>query len=136
MKAKQTVLVVDDEASARSGLAKLLQHEGFDAKMAVDGASALAVIEDSPPDLVITDLRMPGMDGIELVTKLREQLPALPVIVVTAHGDMNVAVQAMRAGAVDFITKPIDFDVLSLSVERSLARSALTSEAESLRNQL
>jgi len=136
VKQKQTLLVVDDEASARSGLAKLLQAEGFTVLTAEDGASALTMSEESPPDLVITDLRMPGMDGIELVAKLSERLPGLPVIVVTAHGDVADAVKALRAGAVDFITKPIDFDVLGLSVERSLARSALTSEAESLRTQL
>jgi two-component system response regulator HydG len=136
VKAKHRVLVVDDEASARSGLAKLLGQDGFDVATAADGASALASVEETPPDLVITDLRMPGMDGIELVAKLNEKLPSLPVLVVTAYGEVSSAVTAMRAGADDFLTKPIDFDVLKLAVERALARSALTTEAESLRSQL
>ncbi len=136
MKAKSRALVVDDEASARSGLAKLLQQEGFDVVTAADGGAALSLVEEAPPDIVITDLRMPGVDGIELVTRLAKTMPNLPVIVVTAFGDVESAVKAMRAGADDYITKPIDFDVLSLSVERALSRSALTAEAESLRTQV
>ncbi|WP_437314339.1 sigma-54-dependent transcriptional regulator [Sorangium sp. So ce385] len=130
------VLVVDDEASARSGLEKLLRQEGYAVDAAADGAAALEVAAERPPDVVVTDLKMPRMDGVTLLGKLREQDPALPVIVVTAFGDVSSAVQAMRAGAEDYLTKPVDFDALLVSLERALERSALRAEAENLRRQL
>ncbi|XXX73791.1 sigma-54 dependent transcriptional regulator [Sorangium sp. So ce134] len=130
------VLVVDDEASARSGLEKLLRQEGYAVEAAADGAQALEVAAERPPDVVVTDLKMPKMDGVTLLGKLREQDPALPVIVVTAFGDVSSAVQAMRAGAEDYLTKPVDFDALLVSLERALERSALRVEAENLRRQL
>ncbi|HTN82387.1 MAG TPA: sigma-54 dependent transcriptional regulator [Sorangium sp.] len=130
------VLVVDDEASARSGLEKLLRQEGYAVDAAGDGVEALEVAAERPPDVVVTDLKMPKMDGVALLGKLREQDPALPVLVVTAFGDVSSAVQAMRAGAEDYLTKPVDFDALLLSIERALERSALRVEAENLRRQL
>ncbi|WP_437285396.1 sigma-54-dependent transcriptional regulator [Sorangium sp. So ce406] len=130
------VLVVDDEASARSGLEKLLRQEGYAVDAAADGAEALEVAAERPPDVVVTDLKMPKMDGMALLGRLREQDPSLPVIVVTAFGDVTSAVQAMRAGAEDYLTKPVDFDALLLSIERALERSALRVEAENLRRQL
>ncbi|WP_437543168.1 sigma-54 dependent transcriptional regulator [Sorangium sp. So ce367] len=130
------VLVVDDEASARSGLEKLLRQEGYTVDAAADGVEAIEVAAERPPDVVITDLKMPRMDGVALLGKLREQDPALPVIVVTAFGDVTSAVLAMRAGAEDYLTKPVDFDALLLTLERALERSALRVEAENLRRQL
>ncbi|WP_437303724.1 sigma-54-dependent transcriptional regulator [Sorangium sp. So ce388] len=130
------VLVVDDEASARSGLEKLLRQEGYAVDAAGDGVEALEVAAERPPDVVVTDLKMPKMDGVALLGKLREQDPTLPVLVVTAFGDVSSAVQAMRAGAEDYLTKPVDFDALLLSIERALERSALRVEAENLRRQL
>jgi two-component system response regulator HydG len=133
---KGRILVVDDEASARSGLEKLLKHAGYVVDMAEDGNRALAVAAEHPPDAVITDLKMPGMDGMELLKRLREQDGDLPIIVATAFGDVSRAVEAMRAGAEDFLTKPIDVDALVMTVDRSLARRALRTEAENLRRQL
>jgi len=130
------ILVVDDEASARSGLEKLLRQEGYTVDAAADGPSALEIAADRPPDLVVTDLKMPGMDGVELLQKLRVQDPDLPVLVVTAFGDVGSAVNAMRAGAEDYLTKPVDFDALVLSIERALERAALRVEADNLRRQL
>ncbi|MGK4000908.1 sigma-54-dependent transcriptional regulator [Sorangium sp. So ce1024] len=135
-KQSSRVLVVDDEASARSGLEKLLRQEGYAVDAAGDGAEALEIAAERPPDVVVTDLKMPKMDGMALLGKLREQDPSLPVLVVTAFGDVTSAVQAMRAGAEDYLTKPVDFDALLLSIERALERSALRVEAENLRRQL
>ena len=135
-KHKARILVVDDEASARSGLEKLLKQEGYAVDLAEDGALALARAIESPPDVVVTDLKMPNMDGIELTKKLHELDADLPVIVATAFGDVGTAVAAMRAGADDYLTKPIDFDALSLSLERALERRELRVEAENLRRQL
>ena len=121
---KARVLVVDDEASARSGLEKLLRQEGHNVDVAEDGESALRVAAEHPPDVVVTDLKMPKMDGIELLRKLHEQDPNLPVIVATAFGDVNTAVQAMRAGAEDYVTKPVDFDALLVALERARSNGA------------
>ncbi len=133
---KARILVVDDEASARSGLEKLLTQSGYDVDTAKDGVEALERVAERSPDLVVTDLRMPNMDGMALLAKLREQDRDLPVLVATAFGDVSSAVDAMRAGAVDFLTKPIDFDVMSLAIERALERRAIRVEAENLRRQL
>jgi two-component system, NtrC family, response regulator HydG len=133
---KVRILVVDDEASARSGLEKLLKQAGYDVATASDGAVALAVAAERAPDVVVTDLKMPNMDGMTLLAKLREQDAELPVIVTTAFGDVNAAVSAMRAGAADFITKPVDFDVLSLAIERCVEQRTIRVEAENLRRQL
>jgi two-component system response regulator HydG len=133
---KGRVLVVDDEASARSGLEKLLTQDGYLVDTAADGSAALAIVAEHPPDLVVTDLRMPGMDGLQLLERLREGDRELPVLVVTALGDVSTAVQAMRAGADDYLTKPIDFDALAVVIERVLLRREVRSERDTLRAQL
>ena len=135
-KTKARILVVDDEASARSGMEKLLAQEGYDVDTAADGPSALAIAAENPPDVVITDLKMPKMDGVALLAKLREQDRDLPVIMVTAFGDVGSAVNAMRAGAADYLTKPVDFDALAMAIERALERRELRAEADELRRQL
>jgi two-component system response regulator HydG len=133
---KTKILVVDDEPTARNGLAKLLAQEGYPVDLAEDGLAALAAISENPPGLIITDLKMPNMDGMELLQQLRERSIEVPAIVTTAFGDVSTAVAAMRAGAEDYLTKPIDFDSLLLVVERTLAHQELKSEAENLRRQL
>jgi two-component system response regulator HydG len=130
------VLVVDDEASARSGLEKLLRQAGYRVNTAKDGNEALALAAEEPPEVVVTDLKMPEMDGMTLLAKLRESDRDLPVIVATAFGDVSSAVAAMRAGASDYLTKPIDFDALLMAIERARERRALRVEAENLRRQL
>src|SRR5262245_26425927 len=96
-KNKARVLVVDDEPNARSGLEKLLRQEGYAVDVAPDGPSAITIAAEHPPDVVLTDLKMPHMDGLELLQKLRETYRDLPIIVVTAFGEITTAVQAMRA---------------------------------------
>ncbi|MBX3220600.1 MAG: sigma-54-dependent Fis family transcriptional regulator [Labilithrix sp.] len=133
---KARILVVDDEASARSGLERLLKQSGYDVSLAADGVAALEVASSTAPDVVVTDLKMPNMDGMTLLAKLREQDSELPVIVTTAFGDVSNAVDAMRKGAADFITKPIDFDVLLLAIERAFEQRIIRVEAENLKRQL
>jgi two-component system response regulator HydG len=130
------VLVVDDEPAARGGLEKLLRSEGFSVDAADDGTSGLAAATEHPPDVVVTDLKMPQMDGVELMKKLHETDPSVPVIVATAFGDVANAVHAMRAGAADYLTKPIDFDALVVAIERAIERRNLRVETENLRRQL
>lgn len=134
--AKARVLVVDDEPSARTGLEKLLAAEGYRVESAEDGLAALDKVDETAPDVVVTDLKMPGMDGLELLDRLRARDPRLPVIVVTAFGEVASAVAAMRRGADDYLTKPIDLDALLVSIERALERRDLRHEAENLRRQI
>ncbi len=130
------VLVVDDEASARSGIEKLLRQSGYVVDTAKDGKEALTLVAENSPEVVLTDLKMPQMDGMTLLAKLRESDRDLPVIVATAFGDVTSAVAAMRAGASDYLTKPIDIDALLVAIERARERRALRIEAENLRRQL
>jgi two-component system response regulator HydG len=130
------VLIVDDESSARSGLARLLQHDGYNVVTAANGDEALGIFAELSPDVVVTDLKMPGMDGLTLLKKLRDFDEELPVIVVTAHGEVGNAVAAMRAGAENFLTKPIEFDALVVSIERAIDNRNLRAEADNLRGQL
>ena len=133
---KAHVLIVDDEPSARSGLARLLAVEGYTVDTAEDGKHALEHAATRPPDIVVTDLNMPEMNGLELLAKLHEHDRDLPVIVATALADLGSAVAAMRAGADDFIAKPVELDQLTLVIERALQRRAVKSEADFLRQQM
>jgi two-component system, NtrC family, response regulator HydG len=130
------ILVVDDEPTARQGLEKLLRRKGFRVQTEADGEAALRAAAEFAPDVVVTDLRMPKMDGLELLKALRAQDRDVPVIVATAFGEVASAVAAMRAGADDYLTKPLEIDELVLAIERALERRALRSEAENLRRQL
>jgi two-component system response regulator HydG len=114
--------LVDDEQQDRDCLARLLRSEGFDVGVADDGMEALQQAEQVRPDVVVTDLFMPGMDGGRLLRELHDRERELPVIVVTGHGDIGSAVDAMRAGAEDYVTKPLDVSALSDSIRRALAR--------------
>jgi two-component system, NtrC family, response regulator HydG len=133
MKPVARVLVVDDEPGIRSGLKQLLEGKGFAVDVAEDGQAALDHIADRPPDVVVSDLDMPRMNGIALLKELRERDTGLPVIVATSAVDVQSAVGAMRAGAADYITKPVELDELVLSIERALETRNLLVENENLR---
>ncbi|HVW27386.1 MAG TPA: sigma-54 dependent transcriptional regulator [Polyangiaceae bacterium] len=132
---KSRVLLVEDEPGARSALEKLLKAANYEVDSAENGAAALEVASDRPPDVVVTDLTMPRMGGMELLKKLREQDPDLPVIVATSLDDATTAIQAMRAGAEDYLTKPLDFDALAVALERALESREVRVEAQNLRRQ-
>jgi DNA-binding NtrC family response regulator len=127
------ILVVDDEVNARTALAELLRDEGFDVEMAADAFKALGKYESFSPHVVLTDLKMPGMDGIELVKKLRAFEEPCEVIVMTAFGAVETAVEAMRAGASDYLTKPLNFDELLIVLNKVLENSQLRRETTQLR---
>ena len=109
-----TILITDDEANIVSGLKYAFEDEGFSVLTAGNGLEAWHEINTNSVDLVITDLRMPEMDGYELIKKISASYPTLPVIVLTGHGTIETAVETMRDGAIDFFTKPVDIDKLSL----------------------
>ena len=100
------VLVVDDEPNALSALAELLGQEGYATATASDGFKALAVMDQFEPEVVLTDLKMPGMDGLEVLRQLRQRSQQTAVVLLTAHGTVESAVEAMKLGAVDFLQKP------------------------------
>ncbi|HPE36342.1 MAG TPA: sigma-54 dependent transcriptional regulator, partial [Spirochaetales bacterium] len=129
---KFSVLVVDDEKNIREGLAEYLRLEGYDVAVAADGKEGLASVERGLADLVITDLRMPALSGSELLKEIVSRYPSIPVIVLTGHGTVEDAVEAMRSGAYDFITKPVNLDHLSLLVRRALERTELARRNEEL----
>jgi DNA-binding NtrC family response regulator len=115
-----TIVVADDEKNIREGLAEALSLDGYRALPAADGEEALALVESADADLVITDLRMPKLGGTDVLNHVVSRYPGLPVIVLTGHGTIEDAVVAMRAGAFDFLTKPVNLDHLSLLVKRAL----------------
>jgi two-component system response regulator HydG len=130
------VVVADDEASARSGLGTFLREEGFDVILSEDGSSALDRVQEAAPDVLVTDLRMPGMDGLALLQRAREVDPALIVVLTTGFADVETAVRAMQEGAEHYFTKPVQLDELVLVLRRALERRSLRSEAQELRARL
>jgi two-component system, NtrC family, response regulator HydG len=130
------VLVVDDEAGIRAALKQLLEGHGHAVTVAEDGLEALDRVAELPPDVVVTDLDMPKMGGMELIGRLREQDRELAVIVVTSAADVKSAVAAMRAGATDYITKPVELEELLLSIERAIEHRNVRVENENLRQQI
>src|SRR5271165_5776052 len=112
MNAAASVLIVDDEPSIRLMFRTALQSAGYDAVEAGDGPAALAQLHESSPDVVLLDLKMPGMDGMETLRQMRERGDDTAVVIVTAHGSIADAVAAMKLGAVDFLTKPVTPDGL------------------------
>ena len=118
------VLVVDDDAAVGKMLSLLLTQAGFPATWACGGEEALAALGKESFDLVITDVRMPGMDGMALLAKLKQEVPELPVVVLTAHGTVPMAVEAMRQGAADFLQKPPEREEILFVVKKALDASA------------
>ena len=133
---KGRILVVDDEANARTALAELLRDEGYTVETAADGFKALPKLDDFAPDLLLTDLRMPGMDGLELMAKARALDAEMVVVLMTAHGAVDSAVAAMRQGAADYLAKPINMDELVIVLARELERRQLRAETGQLRERL
>lgn len=127
------ILVVDDDANLRWVIQTQLEQMGYRVTASADGGEAIRAIEKEPPALVMTDLKMPGMSGMELLERIRRDFPEIPVVIVTAFGTIQNAVQAMRAGAYDYLAKPIDYDELALSVSRVLEHFRLVEEVRALR---
>ena len=134
--AERVVLVVDDEPAQRSVLSGFLRKQGLTVETAANVDEALGIATARTIDLVLTDLNMPGKDGLALVDGLRAINPEVPVIMMTAFGTVASAVDAMKRGASDYLTKPIDLDELDVLVARTLERRALLSENQALREQI
>ncbi|HXV80024.1 MAG TPA: sigma-54 dependent transcriptional regulator [Candidatus Binatia bacterium] len=130
------VLVVDDDPSTRDGLTTLLENWGYSASSAADGKTALKLCAKELPHAIVTDLMMPGMNGIEFIEGLREQVHQMAVVMVTGQATIETAVQAIRLGAYDYLTKPIESDKLRAVLEKGLKQASLAREASALRQKL
>ena len=121
MASEQSVFVVDDDLAVRESLSLLLTLAGYRVQAFESALLFLSEARPSPGDCLIADIRMPDMDGLTLRQELKRRGSSLPVIIVTGHGDVSVAVQAMEAGAVDFIEKPFSRDVILAAIRRALS---------------
>ena len=123
---KFTILIIDDEKNIREGLGAAFEMEGYEVRLAANGKEGLDLIAKGDIDLVITDLRMDGISGEEVLRRVTTETPGIPVIVLTGHGSIDAAVDAMRNGAYDFLTKPLNLDRLSMLAKRALERRELS----------
>ena len=131
-----TILVVDDEPNYLIVLSELLREEGFEVFTAKSGSEGLRVVKENDIDLVITDMRMPGMDGLELLAEVKEYNRDLPVIMITAFGEVEKAVVAMRAGAFNYLTKPFNNDDLVMNIRKAVEHYSLLRENRRLRDEV
>jgi len=128
-----SLLVADDEEGFRELLRQRLQRKGYTVTAVADGTGALAALAAEEFDAAIFDLKMPGADGITVLRKAREVQPTLPVLILTGHGSIETAIEAIRAGAYDYLTKPCNLTELELLLQKALERRALESQNQSLR---
>jgi len=131
-----TVLIVDDEPDMVENCARILRRSGYRCLTTTDPGRALSLLESDRPDLIITDLKMPEIDGLELIRRAHEVDAAIPVVVVTAFASIETAVAAIKQGAYDYLPKTFSVDQLTLVVERALRARSLSVENRNLRGQL
>jgi two-component system, NtrC family, nitrogen regulation response regulator NtrX len=136
MSKKAKILITDDEKSIRNALREILEFESYTVLEAENGEEALKVIQTETVDLVLLDIKMKGMDGIEVLEKIKEMFPELPVIMISGHGNIKIAVEATKTGAFDFLEKPPDLNRLLISVRNALKSSELIRENQQIRTEL
>jgi DNA-binding NtrC family response regulator len=130
------IMIVDDEEYIRASLTRVMKTEGFKAQVAHNGATALKMIQEELPEVLLVDFKMPGMDGMEVLRRAKELYPDLPVILITAYAEVQGAVDAMRAGAHDYLSKPFDHHEVIRVVHRALAERELKQKLKNLSSQL
>ncbi|UCD84817.1 MAG: sigma-54-dependent Fis family transcriptional regulator [Deltaproteobacteria bacterium] len=130
------ILIVDDEESIRQSLSAALEDEGFQTSVAKDGREALKIVNDESPDLMLLDIWMGRINGLETLRKVKEDSPCLPVIMISGHGNIETAVKATKLGAYDFIEKPLSLDKVLLTIDHALKASQLEEENQMLRQKV
>ncbi len=130
------ILIVDDEANARAALSEILRDDGYATETAADGFKALGKLEEFVPDVILTDLKMPGLDGIAFMEKAKAAAPGAVFVVMTAFGTIQSAVAAVKKGAENYLTKPLDFEALAAVIERAMEKARLLQETRQLRDRL
>ena len=132
----QQILIVDDEDRIRQSLNGVLRDEGYEVREAKEGTQALKMVETDVPDLVLLDIWMPGIDGIETLGRIKEISPLLPVVMISGHANIELAIKAAKLGAYDFIEKPLSLDKVLLTIKNALAMSKLEQENRALRQEV
>src|ERR1019366_5052112 len=130
------ILIVDDESNARAALAEILREEGYATETAADGFKALGKLEEISPDVILTDLKMPGLDGMAFMEKARAAAPGTVFVVMTAFGTIHGAVDAVKRGAENYLTKPLEPDAVTAVIERAMEKARLIHETRALRDRL
>ena len=132
----QKILVIDDEKAIRNALRDILTFEGFEMDEAANGAEGFLKIKENEYDCILCDIKMPKMDGIEVLEATRELKPEIPFIIISGHGDLDTAVEAVRKGAYDYISKPPDLNRLLITIRNAMDKSALVTETKQLRTKV
>lgn len=132
----QTILVIDDERAIRNTLKDILSFEGFEVEEAADGAEGLEMIKAKDYNCILCDVKMPKMDGIEVLEKVKELKPDVPFVVISGHGNIETAVDAVKKGAFDFISKPPDLNRLLITIRNAMDRGSLVTETKQLRKRI
>ncbi len=132
---RKTILLIEDDRNTRNGVAKLLRHK-YEIVIAEDGARGINILQRNNFDLVLTDIQMPGANGMDVLAECTKKNPAIPCVLITAYGSIETAVDAIKAGAYDFISKPIDVSKLEVTIERALESKELKEENTSLKKQI
>lgn len=130
------ILVVDDERSIRNTLKDILEYEKYDVDLAEDGKKALEIIKNTEYDIILCDIKMPGMDGIEVLEHLSKYTPDTPVVMISGHGNIDTAVESIKKGAYDFIEKPLDLNRLLITIRNAMDKSTLVSETKILKKKV
>lgn len=133
---KLNILLVDDEPGIRNVLRLSLSDLGYVVETAPGGAQAIASVKRNPPQVVLTDIKMPGIDGIDLLKTIKQIQPGIEVIMMTGHGDMDLAIQSLKFGAMDFITKPINETILEMALDRSRERITMRAQLDAYTRRL
>lgn len=130
------ILVIDDERSIRNTLKDILQYEKYDVDLAEDGNQGLELISKNEYDIVLCDIKMPGMDGIEVLGKMQSSFPDMPVVMISGHGNIDTAVESIKKGAFDYIEKPLDLNRLLITIRNAMDKSSLLTETKVLKKKV
>jgi two-component system nitrogen regulation response regulator NtrX len=131
-----SILIIDDEPAIRKALKEILEYESFEVKEAEDGPTAIKMVEKEMYDLIFCDIKMPRMDGLEVLSKMKEMGVETPIVIITGHGNVETAVEALKKGAYDFIQKPLDLNRILVTVRNASNQSTLEKETKTLRKKV
>ena len=130
------ILIIDDEKSIRNTLKEILEYEGHEVKDAADGAEGLRIATEEKFDVILCDIKMPKMDGIEVLEKVNELSPDVPFIMISGHGTIETAVDAIKKGAYDFIAKPLDLNRMLITLRNAMEKGSLVKETKTLKKKI
>ncbi|MBO7511309.1 MAG: sigma-54-dependent Fis family transcriptional regulator, partial [Bacteroidales bacterium] len=136
MSSNGKILIVDDERAIRNSLKEILEDEEYEVEVAPDASTALQLVEGDHFQAVLCDIKMPGMDGVELLTRLHEKVPDTAIVMMTGHGDIDTAVDCIRKGAYDFLTKPLDLNRTLITIKNALDKTQLVGETKILKKKV